>query len=272
MNPLRTPDHLTLFTRAWLPQGEAKAAVVLVHGINEHGGRYTHVAETLNASGYAVYALDHRGHGQSEGERVYITDFNLLVNDLHLFFEQVQAEQPGKQIFMLGHSMGAFVAVSYTLRFQHELAGLILSGAPLTIDTAVPSYMETIGNLLKGIAPRLPLVALELQAISRDPAVVAAYEADPLIPRTPVRVGMAVAYNQALKAVRARLSELRLPLLVLHGTDDRVVPASGSVLVHTQAASQDKTIRMYPGLYHEIMNEPEKETVLADIVAWLDKH
>lgn len=270
---LQTPDGITLHTESWLPDGPPKAAVLIVHGLAEHIGRYAHVAEYLVARGYAVYGLDHRTHGRSGGEpRVYITDFGRVLDDLKQYFDQVQAAQPGRKIFIYGHSMGSFLATAFTVRYQSEIAGLISSGSPLHIEDTVPASIIQISNLLKVVAPRLKLVKLDLNSVSRDPAVIAAYNADPLVVNQPVRLGMAAGYQTAVAQLKQNLSQLRLPLLLLHGGADRITPASGSEQLYQAAQSSDKTLKIYPGLYHEIHNEPEQNTVFADIVTWLDDH
>lgn len=270
---LQTPDGITLHTESWLPDGPPKAAVLIVHGLAEHIGRYAHVAEYLVARGYAVYGLDHRTHGRSGGEpRVYITDFGRVLDDLKQYFDQVQAAQPGRKIFIYGHSMGSFLATAFTVRYQSEIAGLISSGSPLHIEDTVPTSIIQISNLLKVVAPRLKLVKLDLNSVSRDPAVIAAYNADPLVVNQPVRLGMAAGYQTAVAQLKQNLSQLRLPLLLLHGGADRITPASGSEQLYQAAQSSDKTLKIYPGLYHEIHNEPEQNTVFADIVTWLDGH
>lgn len=270
-NSFRTVDGLHIHTESWLPDGDPAAIVIIVHGIGEHIGRYRHVALHLAQQGYAVYGLDHRTHGKSEGQpRVYITDFDQVAADLKQFVDMIA--QPGKKIFLYGHSMGSFVCLKYLLKYQQELAGFISTGCPIMIDTLFPSYIAHVGNVLNAFAPTLPLIPLELDAISRDPAVVAAYQADPLVHTSRVRVRMAVGYNNALKALRLRLSELRLPMLILHGGNDKTAPVSGSHLLHEKASSPDKTLEIYPGLYHEIHNEPEQNLVLSDIAAWLNEH
>jgi len=268
----QTSDGLTIHTEAWLPDGDPKAVALIVHGYAEHIRRYAHVPDLLVRHGYAVYGLDHRGHGRSGGLRVHFDSFDQPVDDLKTYFDQVRLAQPDKRIFIYGHSMGSFIATQFVLRYQDELAGFISSGSPLTVDTTVPRLMVIVGNLLNSLAPNLPLIKLDLNAISRDPAVVAAYNSDPLVYQSPVRVRVAVSYNQALSGVRANLSQIRLPLLIVHGGADRLCPPSGSELMFREAASADKTLKIYPGLYHEVHNEPEKDTVLADLVAWLDGH
>ena len=264
-------DGLHIHTESWLPAGDPKAVVVIVHGISEHIGRYRHVANYLTQQGYAVYGLDHRTHGKSGGQpRVYITDFGQVVADLKKYIDTIH--QPGKKLFLYGHSMGSFISLNYLLQYQLGLAGFISSGCPIMIDTQFPPLVAQIGNLLNAFVPTLPLIPLELDAISREPAVVAAYKADPLVHATRVRVRMAMGYNNALKPLRQRLSELRLPMLILHGGDDKLAPVSGSQLLYEKASSADKTLKIYPGLYHEIHNEPEQNLVFGDIGAWLNEH
>ena len=264
-------DSLNIHTIQWLPTASPKAIIVIVHGIAEHSGRYRHVAEYLAENGYAVYSLDHRGHGRSGGQpRSYFDSFDQPVADLKQYVDAIAQEHPGAKIFLYGHSMGAFISLNFAMRYQDRLAGLITSGSPLTIDTTVPRFMMAIGNILVRIAPRLPLIKLDLQAISRDQAVIDAYNADPLIDQTPVRVRMAVSYNNALKRLRASLSELTLPLLLLHGSADTLAPVSGSEIIYEKAGSTDKTLKIYEGLYHEVHNESEQAAVLQNAVHWLD--
>lgn len=269
----QSTDNLRIHTESWLPDGEMKAIVLLVHGIAEHIGRYKHVAEYFVEHGYGLFGLDHRTHGQSEGQpRVYITDFNQVVNDLKQYFDHMRQQYPDKRIFIYGHSMGSFIATLFTVRYQDQLAGFVSTGSPLTLDSQFPSIVATIGNFISAVAPQLPLIPLALGSISRDPAVITAYNADPLVLAGKVRARMAAGYNTALAPLRDQLPTLRLPMLVLHGGDDRLTPPAGSQLLYDKASSADKRLKIYPGLYHEIHNEPEQKAVLKDIVDWLNTH
>jgi alpha-beta hydrolase superfamily lysophospholipase len=245
--------------------------IVLVHGYGEHSGRYRHVILSLVDAGYAVYTLDHHGHGKSEGKRAYIDDFDHLISDLKHYFDDVQAAHPDRPIYLLGHSMGALLSLAFTLRYQDQLAGLIVSGAPLHSDQTVPPLMITAANILDKIVPAAPLAdTAPVDGLSKDPVVRDGFRSDPLNYQSKMRVRTGVQINTTLRAVREQVSKLRLPVLILHGEADPICPPSGSRLIYDQAASADKTLKTYPGLLHEILNEPERAAVLADIHQWLD--
>ncbi len=269
----QTNDGLSLHTEQALPPGQPKAVVLLVHGYGEHSGRYQHVIARLVGAGYAVYTLDQRGHGRSEGTRAYCDRMEQFVDDLHTYFEQVKAAQPGQKYIVLGHSMGALISLAFTLRYQDEIDALVISGAPVNADANVAPMMIAIGKVLTRIAPKLHLLPTSPPGIlSRDPEIDRAWGADPLTNKKPMRVRLGTEINKMAQNVRDRLAELRLPILILHGGDDKLVNPSGSQLTYDKAASTDKTLKFYPGMRHEIMNEIGKEAVLDEIVAWLDRH
>jgi len=262
---------LTLYWQAWLPEETPKAVVVLAHGLAEHSGRYAHVAEHLVAHGYAVYALDHRGHGRSQGRRSQVGRMDYLVDDLHRFAAQVRLDQPGKAYFLLGHSMGGGIALAYAVAYQDELRGLVLSGPAVLFEAVSPPQAWAV-KILSALTPGMPLVALDGTAVSRDPEVVRAYDGDPLNYRGKIPVRTVAEMTRSAEQLKAKLGSLRLPVLLLHGAEDRLVPAKASRLVHDRASSPDKTLRLYEGLYHEVFNEPERDRVLADLSGWLDRH
>lgn len=273
----KTSDGLTLYTEYRLPDGDPKGVVLLVHGYAEHCGRYWHVIQRLVNGGYAVYTLDHRGHGKSEGTRAYIDTMDQFIDDLKLYFDRVKADQasfakPTKR-FVLGHSMGALLGLAFTERYQSEIDGLVLSGAPVNADANVSPLMIALGNLLTRVAPKLPLLPMDKPGIlCSDPEVESAFGADPLNYTAPMRVRLGVELNKMARGVREHLSSLRLPILILHGADDIMVNPSGSQLAYDTVSSPDKTLKFYAGMRHEIMNEVGKEGVLDEIVAWLDRH
>jgi acylglycerol lipase len=267
---MTTEDGLRLHTVRWLPAGDPDTLLLVAHGLGEHSGRYIHVAEQLTARGYAVFSFDHRGHGRSEGPRAYFDDFDLAVAELGQFAGQLRAEFPGHRLFVFGHSMGALVSLLYALRHQDQLAGWISSATTLTLDKAAPRLLVRAGQLLNRIMPRLPYRKIDSSTLSRDPQVVQSYEDDPLVYHRPLRLGVVNALIEYSQRARQRLDKLRLPLLILHGGADALTPATGSQLLYERAASPDKTLKIYDGLYHEILNDPEGKTVLEDIAAWLD--
>jgi acylglycerol lipase len=270
---LRTADGLTLHTESWLPDGAAKAAILIVHGYGEHLGRYRHVAAHFVGAGYAVYAIDHRGHGQSEGLRAYVERFDQFADDMKPYVEQIRAAHPALKLFVLGHSMGALISVNYCLRYPEGIAGLITSGLPLNADANVPAVLVALGNVLTNVAPKVPFLSFgSLDILSRDPAVPQAFAADPLTWKQPMRIRLGVEINRAAIRAREAARALTMPLLILHGAADTMVNPSGSQTWHDTAGSGDKTLKFYPELRHEIMNEPEKAQVFADIEVWLEAH
>lgn len=263
-------DGLTIFHQAWLPDGEPKAVVLLLHGLGEHSGRYTHVATALVEHGYAVCALDHRGHGRSQGKRVFVKEYAEFQRDLLQFRRLVEQQHPGLPLFVFGHSMGGNLALGHVLDHQDGVRGLALSGAALAVTDDVSPALKKIAGVLAKVAPGVRPQGLDASAVSRDPAVVAAYLADPLVYSGKVSAGLAGALFGAIDRFPARFAELRLPLLVMHGTADRLVPVAGSRALEAGAVNADVTSHYYDGLYHEILNEPEQQQVIADLRVWLD--
>ncbi len=259
-----------IFWQSWCPDAEPRAAVIIVHGASEHSGRYRHVAQALVADGYGVYALDHRGHGRSGGPRAVIDRLAGAVADVDRLVSQVRATHPGLPIVMLGHSMGATVAISYTIRHQERLTGLILSG-PLAALEAAPAPLRMLGRLLSVLAPRMPLIEIDAALVSRDPRVVRDYEADPLNHHGKLPARTVDELARAIDDFPEAVTTITLPVLILYGTADRLAPPSGAQMLERRIGSADKTTIAYPGLFHEILNEPEREAVLTDIRRWLSE-
>ena len=263
-------DGLAIHHQSWLPDGDPKAAVLLVHGLGEHSGRYGHVAGRLIAEGYAVHALDHRGHGKSEGKRVFVKSYDEFMADLLQFRGHVETQHPGLPLVVLGHSMGGNLAVGHVLDHQDDVAGLALSGPALAIDSALSPLKIKAVKLIAKVAPGLRPEGLDTSAISRDHSVVDSYRADPLVYTGKITAGIGAALIDAMERFPARYPSLRVPLLIMHGTDDRLADIRGSKALEAGAVNADVTAHYYDGLYHEIFNEPEQARVLDDLVAWLD--
>jgi acylglycerol lipase len=259
-----------VYWQAWLPDGEPRAVVVIAHGAGEHSGRYPHVAERLVAAGYATHALDHRGHGRSTGRRALIDGMDRAVADLDAFVSLAGSRHPGRPLFLLGHSMGGCIALAYALRHQERLRGLLLSGVVARLDA--PAVLKVGMRVLSRVVPVLGVVAVDPALVSRDPAVVRAYRDDPLVFHGKLPARTVAEMSATADGFPAAVPALRLPLLVMHGGADAIVPVAASRMVHDRAGSADRTLTIYDGLHHEIFNEPEQAAVLAGVTGWLDAH
>lgn len=260
-----------LHWQAWHPDAEARAVVLIAHGLAEHAGRYVHVAEALTGEGYAVYAIDHAGHGQSPGKRCVVNDFGRFIEGMLELDRHARTETPGLPVTLLGHSMGGLIAGLTALAEPGHFHSLVLSGPAVIASDPPPRWQEIIVRLIARLAPGLGALALDANEISKDPAVVEAYLADPLVYNGKIPAGLVVAIFDAMAALRERASALTLPLLAMHGSDDRLTAPEGSELVVESAASEDKTLRAWPGLKHEIFNEPEQAQVLGVLTGWLNE-
>lgn len=257
-----------LFAQSWLPEaGTAiRGTVVIVHGFGEHSDRYDHVADRLADEGYAVSAADHRGHGRSQGPRAVI-ETAALVADVDQLLRRSAGAHPGVPVFLLGHSLGGMIAIAYALAHGERLDGLILSG-PLAAVDASPALVR-FGRLLSAVAPRAPTLALDARLVSRDPEVVAAYRADPLVHHGRIPARTAAQITETVQRLPDAVAAITVPTLILYGTADGLCPPRGSVMVAERLGADDITVRAYEGLYHEVLNEPERETVITDVVEWL---
>ena len=227
------------------------------------------MGDRLADRGYALYAGDHRGHGRSDGPRALIDRMDNAVADLDQVVDVAVEHHVGQAPFLLGHSMGGAVALSYALAHQDRIRGLILS-APLAILEAASPVTRLAGRVLSAVAPKLGVYTIDSTAVSRDPAEVRDYDADPLNHHGKLPARTVAELSAAIGSYSDRLGALTLPLLTMHGTDDRLVPPDASELVIERAGSADKSIIRYDGLYHELLNEPERGRVLDDIVAWIE--
>jgi acylglycerol lipase len=264
-------DH-RIYYQYWLPEGEAKAVLLVVHGLAEHSGRYMNLVHHFLPQGYAVYATDHLGHGRSEGPRVYVQRFTDYTDTIMAFREMIRGRQKGKPVFLVGHSLGGLIGALYLLDHQRELAGAVLSGPAVKIPDTIPPVVIFAGRIFSALAPKLSLVALDASGVSRDPAVVRAYETDPLVYRGKMTARLGSEMIKAMRRVCAETSRITLPILILQGSADRLVDPSGAQMLHDRVTSPDKRIILYEGLYHEVFNEPEHDQVLKDVETWLEAH
>jgi alpha-beta hydrolase superfamily lysophospholipase len=265
-------NNFDLYYQCWLPDGSPKAVLLVAHGLAEHSGRYKNLVNYFVPKGYAVYALDHRGHGKSEGMRSYVDRFSDYLADLKTFFDMVHKEHKDAKIFLVGHSLGGTLAVPYAVEHQQELAGVITSGASLVASSTVSPALIAIAGVVSALLPKMGVTVLDASTISRDKAVVDAYVNDPLVYRgkVPARTGAELA--RMWKQLPERMSKIKLPVLIMHGSADQLSDPAGSKLLYERVGSKDKTLKLYDGFYHEIFNEPEHKKVMADVEAWLTKH
>ena len=259
-----------IFTQSWLPEGAPRDQVVIAHGYAEHSGRYEAVARFLTGRGFAVHALDHHGHGRSEGARAVIERFAQADADIDTLIDRVRAESGQATVKLIGHSMGGSLALNYALGHQDKLSGLVLSGP--AIGGRLPTLQRWLLALVSAIAPRAGMISLDANAVSRDPAVVAAYVADPLVYRGKVPARTAHEMFRAIRSYPGRVGALTVPCLLMHGDADALVSAVDAAPIFARIASPDKTVRIWPGLFHEIFNEPERAEVLALTGGWLEAH
>jgi acylglycerol lipase len=262
-------DGLELYYQAWQPDGEAKAVFAVVHGYGEHSGRYLNPVNYFVPRGYALYAYDLRGHGQSAGQRGHINRFSEYLADTDSFLKLVREQQPGHKMFLLGHSLGGLIVAAYALDHPGELPGLILSSAFLRFKMQVPGWKMMVARTLSSLMPTFTMANdVSASLLSHDPAVVAAYDADSLNHHiATARWGTEIMAAQ--ERTLSRAGELKIPVLVLYAGDDQIADPEGSALFFERASVADKTQRRYEGYYHETFNEVNKETVFRDIEAWL---
>ena len=262
---------LTLATRRWTPYARPKATVALVHGIGEHSGRYAHVATHLMLHDLAVHAFDLRGHGRSEGEpRAYVESFDEYVGDLDRFLREVRGQQRGP-LFLYGHSLGGGIAARYVIEHGTDgLDGLILSSAALQIPSDLSPILQKLAGTVSRFAPTLPTTKLDTSLLSHDPAVVRAYENDPLVYSGGVRARVGHEILRNTEIIQQHPEAFALPLYLFHGTADQITDPDGSRWLYEHAPTDDKTLKLYEGLYHETHNEPERERVLDDLTAWIE--
>lgn len=256
----------------WLPAGLPKAVILLAHGYAEHAGRYTHVAKRLTDAGYAVYAIDHWGHGRSDGTPGFVPRFSAFTDGLAELLTLVEVNHGETPRLLLGHSMGGLISTLFLIERQSAFVAAALSG-PAIVPGAPPSrFTIWISRFLSRFFPRLGVLALDANGVSRDPAVVAAYRADPLVYTGKIGARLGKEFMDAMAAAQAGAPKITLPILFQHGEKDSLAAIAGSQYLFDHVGSADKTLKIYPGLFHEIYNEPEQEAVLDDLVNWFDAH
>ena len=267
-------DQTSLFYHEWLPDdNNVRAVVFIVHGINEHSGRYRHVAEAFTQAGFACYGIDHRGHGRSDGIRAYFTDIGDVVDDFRQLFEMVQEQYPDHPLLIFGHSIGSLVSLEFTLRHQPDIKALALTGTAITGDETQPRWLLALAQQAAKVIPKVRLSPPSSNdVLSTDPEQVRLFERDPLVVKGMWCIGTAVAMLKAGRSIRKRAHQLTLPMLVMHGGADELTPPSGATYLQEHVQSDDITVKIYPGLRHELVNEIGRDEIIREITDWLVAH
>jgi acylglycerol lipase len=258
---------LEIFIRSWRPPGKARGVVAIVHGVNSHSGYYTWAAEQLVASGLAVYALDLHGRGKSDGERFYLEAIGDYISDVDTLLTLAKSREPGLPVFLLGHSAGGVISCVYTLENQAELAGLICES--FAFQVAAPDFALAVVKGLSHLAPHAHVLRLKNEEFSRDPKVVQAMNDDPLIAHEVQPTKTVAELVRADERLKREFPLITLPVLILHGTADKVTRPGGSQLFYDTAGSTDKTLKLYEGHVHDLLNDIDKDVVMADIKGWI---
>jgi acylglycerol lipase len=260
--------HVNIFLRSWLPEGEPRAVVVICHGVNSHGGQHEWTARRFVEKGYAAYALDLRGRGRSDGERFYVEDIADYVADVSGTIAIAKSRHPGKKVFLLGHSAGGVTSCTYTLDNQEELAGFICES--FAFQVPAPGFALAAIKGLSHIAPHLGVLKLKNEDFSRDPEWVAKLNADPYIKDEVQPAATVAALVRADERMRKEFDTITIPVLILHGTEDHATVCHGSEFFYEHAGSSDKTLKIYQGHYHDLLADLGKESVMTDILEWVE--
>ena len=261
-----------IYHQCWLPVSEPKAVLMIVHGLGEHSGRYLNLVNHFVPMGFAVYGMDHPGHGKSEGTRKYVDRFEDFIDNVKAYFDRIQGWQAGKPVYLVGHSMGGLIGAVYLLDHQAGLKGAILSGPSVKIPGNISPLTVFIGKMLVALMPRLGLIKTAPEGVSRDPAVVKAYIDDALVYKGKTTARLAAEMLKAMQRVSSEAGKITLPILILQGGADWIVDPAGARMLYELVSSADKEIKVYDGLYHEVYNEPEHPQVLRDVELWIAAH
>ena len=267
---VRDESDLNIFFRSWRPEEVPKGTVVIIPGFNAYSGYYEWVAQQLVAQGLAVYAVDLRGRGDSDGERFFVDAFEDYVSDVEAVMSVVHARESLGPIFMLGHSAGGVVSCLYTLAHQRELAGLICES--FAFEIPAPSFVLAVFKGLSHVAPHAHILHLPNESFTRDAAAVEKMNNDPLIAHETQPTRTMAAMVRADERLKKEFPLITLPVLILHGTADKNTKPSGSQRFYDMAGSTDKTLKLYDGGYHDLLNDKDKMSVMLDITTWINLH
>ena len=263
----QTADGLRIFFRTWQPEREARAVVAIVPGFNSHSDYYAWAAEQFTTAGFAVFAVDLRGRGKSDGERFYVKAFSDYVDDVAGLVNAAKSEHPTRPLFLMGHSAGGVVACLYALDHQRDLAGLVCES--FAFQVPAPDFALAVFKGLSHIAPHAHVLHLKNEDFSRDPETVARMNADPLIAHETQPTQTLAEMVRADERLKQSFARIMLPVLILHGTADKATKPAGSQFFYETTGSSDKTLKLYDGYFHDPLNDVGKAAVMTDITAWI---
>eukprot|EP00296_Roombia_truncata_P007953 JP446412.1.p1 GENE.JP446412.1~~JP446412.1.p1 ORF type:complete len:280 (-),score=58.01 JP446412.1:248-1087(-) len=272
---LRNAEGLALFKNSWIPESAPKGVYIFVHGFGEHCMRpgWVSLAEALNKEGFAVFALDHQGHGKSEGERANIRSFQGYIDGVMLLVAHAKTLYPDLPYYIYGHSMGSIITISSVLQHPEHFKGMVLSGTALFVDPElVTPFKKFLARTLSFVAPGLQLDKLDTADLSRNEEAVKRYIEDPLVYHGGVKVGWGSEYLKVLEILTLEVRSIELPFLLFHGEADKLCNVKGAHHVHDNAKSADKTLKVIPGAKHELLEDPDKDTVFTEFLSWSVAH
>jgi len=260
----------SIYYQYWLPESPPRAVMLIAHGLNEHCGRYEHLAAYFTDKGFAVYGLDHIGHGKSSGTRSFAKDFPAFINPILTYLGMINEWQQGLPVYLVGHSMGGLIGANFLIDHQDKVQGAVLSGSLTLLPDYVSDFTIRIGKLLSIVLPKMRLLSIDANGISRDKAVVKAYKDDPLVYTGKMTARISNVMNDGIARIAAEGSKINLPVLLLHGSEDSLCDPECSEYLHNLISSQKNQLIIYDGVFHEVYNEPEQETVFNDVLKWLN--
>jgi len=282
-----TADRIELPLYRWPPRETPRATVALIHGLAEHAGRYAPLAARLNAAGIELLAIDLRGHGEAPGKRAYVERFDDYLLDAQALLDAAAQSHPHTHapLFLMGHSMGGAVAALYAIERMADagdgrgepgsrarLSGLILSSPALAPGRDVPGWMLRLSQVISRLWPNFPAMKIDAALLSRVQSVVDANRSDPLVHHGPIPARTGAELLLAMARIDRGRAQLRVPLLVYHGTADKLTEPQGSQAFSQHAGSPDKTLRLYEGSFHETMNDLDRDRVIGELTGWIDQH
>ncbi len=268
---IHTSDGCSLFWQSWSPDASARAAVFIIHGLADHSSRFAHVARVFAEQGISSFAIDLRGHGRSEGLPTFIWNFNAYILDMATGWEHMQKQLSEKEIpvFIYGHSMGSLVSVHFIDRHKPDIRGLITTAALVEVNPDLSPFLLKISGLLSALFPKLPTLKLDLDHLSTNPDIREKVTRDPLYYKGGLRARTGKEILKAAEKATEIIKAFRFPLLAMHGGDDQITKPGSSRTLADSVQSPDKELIIYPGAFHELVNETNSAEVVGKITDWI---